>query len=142
MGYSPRTFLIAADDSICRLSKRYWQMLGQPDSHRLPAFAGQRVRIANLLVQLVNRVPTRVVYRDFMIVTFDADGPLDIEQIMERMAAHGDVTLSGGSRNGRDTKIVDATARFKVQGGQWTPSPVLATALEEAALGLRPCPRI
>ncbi|AOJ01881.1 hypothetical protein WS70_08600 [Burkholderia mayonis] len=142
MGYSPRTFLIAADDSICRLSKRYWQMLGQPDSHRLPAFAGQRVRIANLLVQLVNRVPTRGVYRDFMIVTFDADGALDIEQIMERMAAHGDVTLSGGSRNGRDTKIVDATARFKVQGGQWTPSPVLATALEEAALGLRPCPRI
>lgn len=142
MGYSPRTFLIAADDSICRLSKRYWQMLGQPDNHRLLTFAGQRVRIANLLVQLVNRAPTRVVYRDFMIVTFDADGALNVEQIMERMAAHGDVTLSGGSRNGCDTKIVDATARFKVQGGQWTPSPVLATALEEAALGLRPCPRI
>ncbi|KVH54831.1 hypothetical protein WS89_26400 [Burkholderia sp. MSMB1072] len=72
-------------------------MLGQPDSHRLPGFAGQRVRIANLLVQLVNRVPTRVVYRDFMIVTFDADGALDVGQIVERMAVHGDVILSGGT---------------------------------------------
>lgn len=142
MGYSPRTFLITADDKICRLSKRYWQMLGQPDSHRLPAFAGQRVRIANLLVQLTNRVPTRVVYRDFMIVTFDVDGALDVGQIMERIAAHGDVILSGGGQRDRDMKIVDAAARFKVQGGQWTPSPALATALEEAALGLRPCPRI
>lgn len=77
-----------------------------------------------------------------MIVTFEVDGALDVGQIIERMAAHGDAILSGGSLDGRGMKIVDATARFKVQGGQWTPSPVLATALEEAALGLRPCPRI
>ncbi|MBJ9896455.1 hypothetical protein DF143_05195 [Burkholderia cenocepacia] len=77
-----------------------------------------------------------------MIVTFDADGALDVGQIMERIAAHGDVILSSSGQRDRDIKIVDATARFKVQGGQWVPSLALATALDEAALGLRPCPRI
>lgn len=143
MGYSARTFLITSDDNVWRLSSRYWQMLGYPDSHRLPAFAGQRVRIANLTVELANRVPTRVVHRYFMIVSFNADGTLNVDQIMERVSARGDVVLSGSRLNDeRDTKIVDATARFTMQGGQWAPSPTLATALDEAALGLRPCSRI
>jgi hypothetical protein len=143
MGYSDRTFLITADDDICRLSKRYWQMLGQPDSHRLPRFASQRVRIANLTVELKNRVPTRVVHRNFVMATFDANGTLDVGQLMEHVSARGETILSGSGQNGRrEIKVVEATARFKAQGGQWVPSPTLATALTEAALGQRPCPRI
>ncbi|HDR8983160.1 hypothetical protein QZM46_07785 [Burkholderia vietnamiensis] len=87
MGYSIRTFLITKEDDICRLSSRYWQMLGHPDSHRLPAFGGQRVRIANLTIELANRIPTRVVHQDFMIVTLDANGVLDVGQIMERASS-------------------------------------------------------
>lgn len=118
-------------------------MLGHPDSHRLPAFAGQRVRIANLTIELANRIPTRVVHQDFMIVTLDANGVLDVGRIMERASSRGEAILSDSIRNdARGTKVVDTTAHFKVQGGQWAPSPTLVRALTEAALGLRPCPRI
>jgi len=42
MGYSVRTFLIADDDTVWRLaSNKFWQMLHNPASHCLPAFAGR-----------------------------------------------------------------------------------------------------
>ncbi|CBW76719.1 unnamed protein product (plasmid) [Mycetohabitans rhizoxinica HKI 454] len=49
MGYTIRTFLITPDEGILKIGMtRYWNMLGAPDSHRLPEFADQRVRLAHL----------------------------------------------------------------------------------------------
>ena len=45
-------------------------------------------------------------------------------------------------RPSRDDKIVEADMRFIAQGGTWTPSTALATAIDDAALGLRKCPRL
>jgi hypothetical protein len=144
MGYSTRTFLVAPDDTIRKIANnRYWDMLREPDSHRLPEFAGQRVHLATLAIELVDRKPVHVFDRGFAIVTFDKHGRLDVDQIMRHASALFEVFVaSNPGRKGRGgpAKVVDATARFAAQGGKWTPSPPLIQALDEAALGLRRCP--
>jgi hypothetical protein len=40
IGYTIRTFLITPDEGILKMGMtRYWNMLGAPDSHRLPEFS-------------------------------------------------------------------------------------------------------
>src|SRR5258707_617727 len=54
MGFSCRAFLIARDDTLWWLSStRFNRMLRDPASHCLPAFAGQRARMASVVVELV-----------------------------------------------------------------------------------------
>lgn len=57
-----RRFLIADDGTLCRMANaRFDRMLRDPASHRLHIFAGQRVRMADVVVEVVDRVPARVV---------------------------------------------------------------------------------
>jgi hypothetical protein len=57
MGLSYRTFLIARDDTIWRLSgTKFDRMLRDPASHCLPVFAGQRARMASAAVVLPRRL--------------------------------------------------------------------------------------
>ena len=79
MGYSVRTFLIAGDDTIWRFaSNKFWRMLQDPASHCLPAFAGQRIRTADVIVELKGREPVQVVRRTYFILTFDPEGHIDL----------------------------------------------------------------
>jgi hypothetical protein len=56
MGFSCRTFLIARDDTLWRLSStKFGRMLRDPASHCLLVFAGQRVRMASAAVVLPRR---------------------------------------------------------------------------------------
>jgi len=145
MGYSTRTFLITPGDNIRKIgSAHHWDMLRDPDSHRLPEFARQRVQLATLTIRLVDRKPVYVIDRHFEIVTFDAQGRLDVDQMMHRASAMFELAAINGGRSteGGPAKVVDATARFTVQGGRWKPSPALIQALDEVALGLRRCPML
>jgi len=48
-------FLLDAQGTILRIAdSAYESMLGDPANHRLPAFAGQRVRMAHLMVELLD----------------------------------------------------------------------------------------
>src|SRR5258705_3787663 len=81
MSFSCRTFLIARDDTLWRLSNtKFGQMLRDPASHCLPVFAGQRARMASVVVELVARNPVRVVRNTFSILTFDAEGRIDLSR--------------------------------------------------------------
>ena len=55
-------FLMAEDGTLCRLANaKLGRMLRDPANHRLPVFAGQRVRMADVAVEVVDRVPVSVV---------------------------------------------------------------------------------
>ncbi|MBC8752811.1 hypothetical protein [Paraburkholderia sp. WC7.3b] len=75
MGFSSRTFLLAPDDTLWRLAtSKFDRMLRDPASHRLPAFAGQRARMANVVVELVASEPVRVIRTTYAVLAFDAEG--------------------------------------------------------------------
>jgi hypothetical protein len=57
-------FLLSGDDTLHALAgTAFMRMLRQEDTARLPDFAGQRVRLASLVVELTDREPRRVCTR-------------------------------------------------------------------------------
>jgi len=146
MGFSCRMLLIARDDTVWRLSgTTFDRMLRDPASHCLPIFAGQRARMAEVIVELVAGDPVRVVRNTFSILAFDAEGRIDLARFEKQQFALVESVVSPVFRvfdQSRDQTVVDSTSRFIAQGGRWVPSAALARAIEEAALGQRRCRRL
>jgi len=60
MGFSVRLLVVDQSDRIYRLDvARFGQMLDTPRSHRFPQFAGQRVRSAEVVVELKAKAKPR-----------------------------------------------------------------------------------
>ena len=144
MGFAFHTYLIAPDDQLGRLAgAKFFRMLRDPEAHRLPQFAGQRVRMASIVVELANRAPVRIVRRTFAILAFDRDGRLDLQRFGQQQAALAEAAMApvfGGAE--RNETIVDAASRFVAQGGQWRPTAKLARTIDEAAMGRLPFRRV
>jgi hypothetical protein len=79
-------------------------MLRDSDAHRLPQFAGQRVRMVSVVVELANRAAARIVRRTCALLAFDRDGRLDRERFGQQQAALAEAALAtvlgGARRNG------------------------------------------
>jgi hypothetical protein len=144
MGFACQTFLLAHDDRLGRLaSAAFDRMLRDPASHRLPQFAGQRVRMASIVVELDRGQPVRVVRRTFAVLGFDDEGGLDLGRFSRQQAALAEAALAPGlGESGGGGKLVEAASRFVAQGGTWTPSGDLARAIDRAAMGYEPCRRL
>lgn len=144
MGYSLQRFFVAADDTLYRLATTAFdRMLHDPSQHRLPAFAGQRVRSVEVVVELANREPVAVVRRSFSVLTFDSAGRLNAARHLEQQFARAETALAPVfASSDRDAKVVSAASRFIAQGGAWTPSAALQRAIDDTALGQRTCQRL
>jgi hypothetical protein len=72
-----RHFLLDREGALYRLpSAGLDRMLQIPTRHRLPRLAGQRVRSAEVAVEMMNGRPLRVVRSVFNMLTFKSDGTL------------------------------------------------------------------
>ncbi len=144
MGLAFHSYLITPDERLGRLAgAKVLRMLRDPQAHRLPQFAGQRVRMASVVVELANRAPVRIVRRTFAILSFDREGRLDLERFGQQQAALAEAAMApvfGGAE--RNETVVDAASRFVAQGGQWQPTARLARAIDETAMGRLPCRRL
>lgn len=141
MALSFRRFLIAPDGNLYRLTNaKFDRMLRDPKGPVLPAFAGQRVRMADLVVELAGRVPLRVVRSTFAVLPFDADGRMDSARFLKQQWARAETALDRGLDvpDSQDS-VLDAAVRFVAHGGVWKPSNALARALDDAALGRTAC---
>lgn len=144
MGLSCRRFLVAADGTLYRLADtKFDRMLRDPTSLRLPDFAGQRVRMAGVAVELVDRVPACVVRTSFAVLAFDDEGHLDQRRFGQQQLALAE-TVIAPVLGVEDPKaaVVDAAARFVAQGGSWVPSSALARTIHQAAFGRLKCRRL
>jgi hypothetical protein len=144
MGMSGRMFLIDQDDELYRLPNfKFDQMLRDPTSHRLPRFAGARLRMASLVVELLNRQPIRVVWITFSFLSFDDKGYFDSRAFDRHQRARAELAWAPVFAEPEGiTSVVDATTRFVAQGGRWAPSSALARRIDEAALGELKCTRL
>lgn len=141
MAMAYQMFLIDADDHLHRLPiSKFEDMLAQPSAHPVPQFAGQRIRAANVLVEVVNRVPTSVRRITYQVMTFDEDGWFNVPRF--RHQQFGEFQESLARRNLSVTRlpiggknVVNAASRFAARGGTWVPSADLAEAIQSAALG-------
>jgi hypothetical protein len=136
--YSTRIFVFGSDDTLYRLpGTKFTGMLDRPSRYCIPFFAGQRVRMVETVVEVQNRVPSRVVQLTCDMLTFDDEGRLDSKAFQRQQAARAELALFAPERSG--TTIVDASSRFVAKGGRWLPSPSLARLIRQAALGKIKC---
>ena len=144
MGLSSRLFPLSADDALHALaSSAFMRMLRREDVARVPDFAGQRVRQASIVVEVVNLMPLRMVHWTFSILDIDADGLLDVERLSAQQFARVDDLLEPArSAQAEGGRIVDAARRFVARGGSWEPDERLRHRIEAAALGRVSCPRV
>jgi hypothetical protein len=148
VGISNRTFLLDQDDCLFRLTvTQLEKMLASPAQHRYPQFAGQRVRVAQVLVQLRDRKPCAIARTNFHVLAFDAKGCFDVAAYMRQEFGRAEVALSPvldapASDTERDTPVIEAAARFSARGGSWEPSRSLLRIIHDAALGELKCPRL
>ena len=119
MNLSSRRFLIAQDGVLYRLADTtFTQMLRNPDSHAIPVLAGQRVRMASMIVELIGGAPVRVVRRTFAAVSFDDDGRMDSGMFTRQQWALAESALDPALVGTKpDEKVLDAASRFIAWAG-------------------------
>jgi hypothetical protein len=119
-------------------------MVDDPESHRLERFAGQRVRMAEAIVEVRDRAPYAVVRLVYEMLGFDAEGRLDRSTFISQNAALAELVMDRVIPRTvtKETTVVDAGSRFVAQGGRWQPSPSLEKEILRAALGELKCERL
>ena len=144
MGFSFRMFLLDQDDGLYRLpNTKFEQMIRNPTSYRLLRFAGARVRMTDVAVELRRRQPIRVVRITFGFLTFDGDGYFDASGFDRHQRARAELGLASPiTEPGGAETVVDAANRFVVQGGLWAPSRTLQRRIDATALGQLKCTQL
>ena len=118
----------------------YDRMLDEPTRHRLPRFAGQRVRTAEIAVELVNGEPTRVVQSSFNILTFRNNGALVPPLSDRHLRARVELALAPGTPSrGAEAPPLPMPALDLWRGGV-NGRPRLR--IEQTALARLKCPRV
>jgi len=143
--YSPRTFILGPDDTLYRLaSAKFSRMVDDPNSHRLERFAGQRVRMAEAIVEVRDRAPYAVVRLVYEMLGFDAEGRLDRATFIRQNAALAELAMSHviPRLEAEETAVVDGGSRFLARGGSWKPTPALEREILRAALEESKCERL
>lgn len=138
MSLSCRLYLVDKSGEILRLKARvYERLVRDPAHHTMPALAGQRARVAEITVEIRDRVAFRVVRRLYFVLPFDDQGRCDIDRFKKQQWALAASALSPvlAPPQPADT-IRDATDRFIAQGGRWRPAADLVHRLDCAALGV------
>jgi hypothetical protein len=137
-----RHFMLDSEGTLVRLPiAALDRMLQAPSRHRLPRFAGQRVRSAEILVEMTNGRPLVVLRSVFNMMTFKGDGTL-VSPLQDRhVRARAELALALDAPT-RHTTVAEAGTRFVARGGQWAPSAALRRRVEQTALGRLKCPRV
>ena len=98
--------------------------------------ADQRVRMAELLVELSNRIAIHVVRRVYFVLAFDDTGRVDTERFRKQQWALAESALDPALALPEDDEsVLDAASRFIAQGGRWHPPRALTRTIDDAALG-------
>lgn len=131
---SIRIFIVGQDDTLYRIARtKFTGMFDDPENHPILRLAGQRVRMAEAIVEVRDRVPYSIVRLIYEILRFDEYGKLDRDTFVRQNFALAELALDAPTIN--NTVIVDASNRFIAQGGHWQPSPKLERKIRQTALG-------
>ncbi len=137
-----RHYLLDAEGALYHVpNAAFDRMLRDPVRHRLPRFAGQRVRSAEIAVALMNGKPIAVERSCFSILTFKKNGALVSPLSDRHVRARAELALAL-EQPILDTAVADASTRFLARGGQWSPSAAVKRRIEQTAMGRQKCGRV
>jgi len=137
MGLSCRRYLVDLDERVVRMKNPMFDgLMRDPDLHTMPALAGQRVRVAELIVEVSGRTVLHIVRRVYFVLTFDPQGRVDTDRMHRQQRALAGLAIDAVfTQARRPREVLDAADRFVAQGGRWQPTHALAQRIDAAALG-------
>lgn len=141
-GLSVRNFLLDEQDRIYRFPlSRFMPLMQDPKANPYPKFAGKRARCAEVVIDLTQGRPARILRMVYFVLAFDENGILNKELHWRQQMAQYNLYINP-SIPAENTKVRDAKDHFLTSGGQWKPTPVLETCIRDAALGKLKCRRV
>ena len=140
MGLSIRVFIVEDDDTIKRLPlARYERLLNRDPDERLSRYAGQRVRYALIVVNLVNRKPIEVVRDEYAYLDFDKEGRFKEPVYEEVESSPLDMLDVLSLEQKKDRRVIDARHKFArkryFDKNRWEPTDEIVTAIAETIFG-------
>ena len=112
MGISLRVFLFDDSDTIERLPlTRYERLLRRHPEEYLPQYAGQRVRFAEVAVELKERKPVQILRVVYGILPFDSEGRIDAAEQEKEMRLFAEM-MPPVLKDRSSPNIVDAKHQF------------------------------
>jgi hypothetical protein len=112
-----RHYLLDAQDTLYHIpNAAFDRMLRDPVRHRLPRFASQRIRSAEIAVVLVNGKPIAVERSWFSVLTFKNNGALVSPLADRHVRARAELALAL-EQPIRGSAVADASTRFLARGG-------------------------
>ncbi|MCV2366449.1 hypothetical protein LNV23_23740 [Paucibacter sp. DJ1R-11] len=135
MGMSCRRYFVDHEERVIRIGNTTFEgLMRDPVLHTMPSLAGQRVRVAELILEVNGRTVLQVVRRVYFVLPFDVDGRVDTERFERQQRAFAGLALEGllGEAR-RPAAVLDATERFVAQGGRWRPTRALAEKIDGIA---------
>lgn len=133
-----RSFVVDSQDRIFRLSQAFYsRMFDAPALHRVPRFAGQRIRLVQANVDAVKGRVARVHHMLYTWIAFDSDGKLDADGLKrEAVNVLGSLLSQGKSRdrntNWRPKKSLESLLRRAAQGEDTVPDVSAKVDLQDA----------
>ncbi|MBI4527883.1 MAG: hypothetical protein HY695_29155 [Deltaproteobacteria bacterium] len=148
MNLSHRIIFVDGADRVMRMpNNRFEKLLSRCPTERVPQFAGQRIRVAEVIVSLENRRPVEIIRTCYFYLNFDRRGFADYETFMKHGALAIEAHMGSFWRFPEDTKKVIRAghlfaARRRDHEAVWKPTPPLAGAICNAALDDPAYPRV
>jgi hypothetical protein len=116
------SFVLDSQDRIFRLSQAFYaRLVDEPAVHRVPRFAGQRVRLVQASVDAARGRVAQVQHMIYTWLSFDSAGRLDPDSMKREAAEVMDSLLASSKSNARKL--------------QWRPRKSLESLLRRAAQG-------
>ena len=141
---STRTFILGPDDILYRFHREVLPMVDDPESDRPERFAGQRVGMAEVIVEVHDWAPCTVVRLVYQMLGFDAPRRLDRVTFIRQNTALAELAIDPVMPRlvATEAALLDAGSRFVARGGSWHPSAALKQEILRAALDQTPCKRL
>lgn len=140
MGFGHRMFLIVDGDRIIRIPSARFGRIYDGDE-MLPEYAGQRVRCADIMIQLEERRLTGWYREWYYLLPFDRTGRVDRDEVLRGAALAMDANplLLHTDQRVEDSNVVDSRGRFAkarlTHEHRWEPGHQLRKHLLDLALG-------
>ena len=139
MGIAIRHIVVNQNDEVLRLRSSFFVKLWEKfPGGILPQFARNRVRWAEVAVEMQKRQPVAIVRVVYCYLYFDAKGGLDTDRVMK----DGALMIEAGIGNivpQRSRSVIQASSRFAARRRDheaiWKPNLDLKQAIYDAALG-------
>lgn len=137
MGFGIRVYGIDPSGQVRRITVSTFERLydGAKDKP-IPAYAGQRIKIAMLFLRTQNRKPISIRRIEYSIVFFDSKGCIDQDQVREAMhMAANSAEWFGAEPQDVLTRLKPSLARLKYRDKfSWIPTKEEKQSIERLTL--------